>query len=264
MKDKEKAEAAAKRAAILLTIAASVETPPAASPVPPATQQTAKQRQRHCTPHEEHLKRAAIEYHYAQYKHLEKDLWGGQNGIVSRVRDAMGLGPDCKHRQCIERTLDAIAAEQGTRARGGGYEGQGHAEMLTRGEALIAAHELRVGRWQTQARHTVNAWRAEKDKGPVSRSAMRIRGVNNGHYVVGVLNSGHYIYVCILTKLDRFRAQKRGVLVRLGEIREAPERENTPFKAYIAYLATVVRPGGSCACGHIHAQTGSRRVVELQ
>ena len=85
----------------------------------------------------------------------------------------MGLGPDCKHRQCIERTLAAIAAEQGTRARGGGYEGQGHAELLTRGEALVAAHELRTGRGQTQAKHTVNAWRAKKGKGPVSRSAMR-------------------------------------------------------------------------------------------
>lgn len=118
VKDKQHAEAAAKRAALLLTIAASVEIPPAASPVPPATQQTAKQRQRHGTPHEEHLKRAAIEYHYAQYKHLEKDLWGGHNGVVSRVRDAIGLGPDRKHRECIERTLDAIVAAQGTRARG--------------------------------------------------------------------------------------------------------------------------------------------------
>ena len=169
-----KREAAAKVAAVLLTIAAAVEIPPAASPVPPATQQTAKQRPRHGTPHEEHLKRAAIEYHYAQYKHLGKALWGGHNGVVSRVRDAMGLGPDCKRtRQCIERTLAATAAEQGTRARGGGYEGQGHAELLTRGEALVAAHELRLGRGQTQARFTVNAWRAKKNKGPVSRSAMR-------------------------------------------------------------------------------------------
>ena len=135
---------------------------------PEGTVEKPRKKQRHVSPAAEKAKRAAVLFFYTQLLEPPEEEWDGKHGTVLEIRKRMGLPPGQKHTRMIRRALSAIAAGEGERGRGGGYEGSGGLPKLTMQETLIAARALRTGCGQDQATFKVNAWRQAKGKQPVT------------------------------------------------------------------------------------------------
>jgi hypothetical protein len=135
---------------------------------PEGTVEKPRKKQRHVSPAAEKAKRAAVLFFYTQLLEPPEEEWDGKHGTVLEIRKRMGLPPGQKHTRMIRRALSAIAAGEGERGRGGGYEGSGGVPKLTMQETLIAARALRTGCGQDQATFKVNAWRQAKGKQPVT------------------------------------------------------------------------------------------------
>ena len=84
-------------------------------------------------------------FFYTQLLEPPEEEWDGKYGAVLEIRERMGLPPGQKHTRMVRRALSAIAAGEGERGRGGGYEGSGGVPKLTMQEALIASRALRTG-----------------------------------------------------------------------------------------------------------------------
>ena len=135
---------------------------------PEGTVEKPRKKQRHVSPAAEKAKRAAVLFFYTQLLEPPEEEWDGKHGTVLEIRKRMGLPPGQKHTRMIRRALSAIAAGEGERGRGGGYEGSGGVPKLTMQETLMAARALRTGCGQDQATFKVNAWRQAKGKQPVT------------------------------------------------------------------------------------------------
>ena len=107
---------------------------------PEGTVEKPRKKQRHVSPAAEKAKRAAVLFFYTQLLEPPEEEWDGKHGTVLEIRKRMGLPPGQKHTRMIRRALSAIAAGEGERGRGRGYEGS--VPKLTMQEVLIAFHAL--------------------------------------------------------------------------------------------------------------------------
>ena len=72
-----------------------------------------KQQQRHTSPHEEAVKRAAIEYFYERMDCPPRDQWDGPSGVVLQIRDLLQLPRgEQKHTKTIRRVLEVLSNEK--------------------------------------------------------------------------------------------------------------------------------------------------------
>ena len=96
-------------------------------------------------------------------------MWKGHGGTVSKIVDMLSrkgwrFGAN---RQPVFRTLQRHVAGQPLATRGGGAP-----PKLTKGEALVAAKYVELGLAYEQVAYMVSAHRADKGKGPVSRTSV--------------------------------------------------------------------------------------------
>ena len=71
--------------------------------------------QHHTSPHEEQLKRSAIEWAYVQLKNPSDDEWGGKGGTVVAIREFLRL-PQTENRlhQVPVAGYDSLDSRQGS------------------------------------------------------------------------------------------------------------------------------------------------------
>ena len=101
---------------------------------PEGTVQKPRKKYRHASPAAERRrsrKRAGVLFFYTQLLEPPEEEWDGKYGAVIEIRERMGLPPGQKHTRMVRRALSAIAAGEGERGRGRGYEGSGGVPKLT-------------------------------------------------------------------------------------------------------------------------------------